>query len=432
MTRLATAGFFLLAPWLLATPVVLAAPTETLFAQGVTAFKAGNYATALRYFQQAQAAGFNQPTLFYNLGVSYYKLGRYAEAEEAFRAVARTPQWAPLAYYNMGLAAYQRGEHTAAAVHFQRAWRDAEDEKLRTLALMMSERVDIAATRRPPPNVALSLGYDSNVTLTTDSRALQTSQESDLFVELSVFATGRWDDGRDGRRWDAGFYSLKYEDVEGFDLNQLLLGADKLGTIGAWRTGLSGQWQYLWFDGRGFLQIASLRLEGLRELPDERDLRLSLQVNRIDEVDAVFEFLSGWSQELDVSTAQRAGDGRLRWGLTLEFNQREDLMIGSEFFSQSPTRYTVWLDGSWPVAERWSVEPVVRYSRSRYADPDRRENGLVRTRADEQVEFTLRLGRRLRADWHLVGEYSYIDNDSNFNTFSYARYLAMIRLVRPF
>lgn len=417
-------GYFL-------APSVFAASADELFARGVAEFKAGNYAKALRYFHEAQIGGLDRPALFYNLGVSYYKLGRYAEAEQAFLAAARDSRWAPLAYYNMGLAAYQRGERTVASAHFRRAWRDAEDNKLRALALTALERIDRAAAARPQAELALRMGYDSNVTLTRDSETLRTAQEPDAYTELSAFATGRWGNGSDGIRWDAGLYGLSYRNLDDFNFTQALVGADKLGTIGAWRTGLGGRWKYRWLSGRGFQRVASLRLHGRREWPDESDLRLSLEVSRVDAVDSRFEPLAGSRVALDLSTARRAGDGRLRWGISVTSDQREDFTDETRFFSFSPTRYTAWLDGSWRFAESWRVEPVIRYGQSRYADPDR-HSGLIERRADERAAFTLRLKRRLNVDWRLVGEYTYIDNNSNFREFSYVRSLVNVGVARSF
>lgn len=419
-------GFFL-------ALAAFAGSADELFARGVAEFKAGNYAKALRYFHEAQIGGLDQPALFYNLGVSYYELGRYAEAEQAFLSAARDSKWAPLAHYNMGLAAYQRGERAVASAHFRRTWRDAEDNNLRALALIALERIDPAATERPQAELALRMGYDSNVTLSPGSETVRRAEESDAYAELLAFATGRWGNGSDGIRWDAGLYGLSYRDLDDFNFTQALVGADKLGTIGAWRTGLGGRWIYRWLSGVGFQRVASLRLHGRREWPDESDLRLSLEVSRIDAVDPQFESLTGSREAFDLAMGRRAGDGRLRWGLSVTSDQREDLTSddGTQFFSFSPTRYTAWLDGSWPFAGSWRVEPVIRYGQSRYADPDR-HSGLIERRADERAAFTLRLKRRLNVDWRLVGEYTYIDNDSNFQEFSYVRSLVNVGVARSF
>lgn len=408
----------------------LAATGNELFASGVTAFKSGNFRLAVDDFQQALAAGLDSPTLQYNLGVSLYKLGRYTEAEAAFRACARDPAWAPLASYNMGLSAYQRGAPAVAEEYFEDARRTADTDEVRTLASAMLERLGTRSSRTRAILTAAA-GYNDNVTLTANNQTLQTTRQPDSFAELLATATGGWGSGSSAPRWDASLYNVSYRELTENNITELLLGASQPAVLAKWRLDAGGQWQYVLREGQRFQQIGSLRFEGSREWPSRREVRIALLFSTIDALDGDFEFLAGSRQQADVSLAQPAGRGLIRTGIALERNDRKDLTTATEFFSYSPTRYGVRVEGVWPVTTHWRLEPAARYYANRYADPDRRANGVIATREDEYLELSLRAKRRLVLPWQLVAEYTYVHNTSNLPEFTYSQRLILIGVSRP-
>lgn len=430
IVRAAALGCYLLGVGGLA-PAAAADPADALFARGVGAFKSGDFSTAVDYFRQARDAGLDTPALHYDLGVSFYKLGRYTDAEEAFRACADDPGWASLARYNMGLSAYQRGERTRAKEYFEDAWRTADNENIRALASIMLERLGVPS-RRSFGVLTADIGYNNNVTLTADNQTLQTTREADSFVEVLAAATGRWGAGSAAPRWDASLYNVSYRDLTDNNITELLLGASQPGTAAGWHVDAGGLGQYVLRDGHRFQQIASLRLEGTREMSDDREVRVGVMISAIHALDGNFEFLAGSRRQLEASLGWPLGGGRVRAGVTLERNDRKDLTTATEFFSYSPTRYALRLAGVWPFGSSWRIEPAVRYYHSRYADPDRRASGLVATREDEQFEVSLRAKRRLSLNWQLLGEYTYVHNVSNLAEFSYAQRVMLIGVTRPF
>ena len=425
-------GSCLLGFWLLAPVASAATGGNELFTQGVGAFKSGDFASALRYFQQAQSVGLHQPALYYNLGVSLYKLGRYAEAEDAFRTCARDRAWASLASYNAGLSAYRRGRRAAAAEYFERAYLTADSDKVRALALTMLERSDPVAGRRGHGTLALNFGYNDNVTLAAAGQTLQASSESDRFSELIASATGRWRQSAQALRWDTTLYDLRYPRLTDNTITSVALGVSKPTTIAPWFTAIGAQWEDVLRDGQRFQQITSLRLVAVRDRPQGRDLRLSLQLSHIDALDDNFAFLDGSQQQFNVSVAQPLAGGQTRLGVVLERNDRADLATTNEFFSFSPSRYGLWFRGSWPLGAYWRLEPGGRYTHSRYADADRRASGVVATREDDERELALRARYRLTAVWRLLGEFSYVDNRSNFTEFAYTQRVVWIGASRSF
>lgn len=424
-------GWVLLGAWLLA-PAASAATGDRLFQQGVSAFKRKDFASAARYFEEARRAGLDLPTLYYNLGASLYKLGRYGEAEEAFRACARDPLWTPLANYNAGLSAYKRGQRAAAAAYFDRAWRLADSDEVRALAFTMLERTDLAASRRPRGKLTANIGYNDNVTLGSDGQTLQTSSKSDRFTEVFATATGLWGNDRRTLRWEASIYDLRYAHINENGITDIAAALSKPTKLGSWHASFGARWDYVLRDGDRFQQIASLQATGVHDRPDHGDVRLSLEVSRIEALDDNFAFLDGSRQQLDGSLGERVVGGTVRFGATLARNDRADLATSGEFFSFSPLRYGVWFAGSWPLHGYWRFEPRARYTHSRYADADRRVTGVVATREDDEKQLTLRTTYRLTPVWCVFGDYTYLDITSNFSEFSFTQRVISIGVSRPF
>ena len=108
---------------------------EQLFAQGQRAYQQGNLELAVDLYQRAEATGYDDPVLAYNLGVVHYQLRAYEEAEAAFLTAAGTPKLAPLAFYNLGLTARKTDANREAYVWFDQARRHAHaSAKLQRLA----------------------------------------------------------------------------------------------------------------------------------------------------------------------------------------------------------------------------------------------------------------------------------------------------------
>lgn len=423
--------------WLLGASTLAFAASENdsdaFFARGVRAFNEGRYAAAVEHFSQARAAGLDKPALHYNLGAALFKLARYSEAEAAFMACTSDRTWRSLAYYNMGLAAHERGDRALAIQHFNEAARTADSDNVRALATTMLERLGAA----PPPSairgeVAVDAGHNDNVTLSANNQTLQTTREADSFLQFYGKATGGFDLASNALLWDASLYNVSYNQLDDNDVTDVYLALSKPGKAGEWRTEIGIEGEYLWAGGESFQRTASLRLQARRPLTFERDLRVRLRLSAIDAVDKDFDFLTGSRQELDVSISEPFGNGRIRTGISLEQNDRLDLRTTNEFYSYSPTRYGVWVTGSWPIASDWRLEPSAIYDHSRYADPDRRAGGLVGTRKDKYLRLGLRAAFRVSTNWRLLSEYVYLQNNSNFSEFAYHQRVLSVGLSRLF
>ena len=197
-------------------------PESSAFQAGVTAFKQGNYESALDYFHQAQSLGFAKPSLHYNIGVCCYKLGRYQEAEEAFNKTATFPKMAPLAYYNLGVIAEKRSDHDKALYWLHKSYDTAEveDLNLRVLAANALTQIEGKTDNSPWAGYAsVGLGYDDNVELVPDSDFLQASNMDDSFLDVYLSARRFFagDSSSSGSYFQGSLSYLKYAELNEYE-----------------------------------------------------------------------------------------------------------------------------------------------------------------------------------------------------------------------
>jgi len=409
----------------------MAGAAEEAFDHGVKAFLSGDFQVAKQSFERARDAGMDSSALYYNYGSALYKLKRYAEAQAAFAVCARDPAWAALARYNMGLAAFQQGKRAEAAEYFDQAWRYSDDAKLAVLAQTMLERIDPMALWYPRGTFSFSLGHDSNVVLSDSTQSVTAAGKSDTFTELLASTGARLGSGPGAPRWEAALYDLRYSSLKDFGITQVLLGMHVPRRLGSWHSEAGGQGWYILRDGSAFQQMAALMAGSTREWASNRALRFDLRYDRIESLDDNFQFLDGQRLGIGATATQPAGAGWLYYGVMYEQHNRKDLAVGGEFFSYSPSRAAFWAKGSWPLAARWRLEPMVRSQFSRYADEDVRTGGVVQTREDHEWHAGFLVRYRLTDAWRLTGEYNYFSNRSNFDEYSYTRRLLLIGVMRP-
>jgi len=408
-------------------PVSAAADGGQPFEEGVRAFRAGDYQAALRSFLDARQAGLDTPGLRYDLGATYYRLGLYAEAEREFQALAPDPSWAPLAHYNLGLTAQRAGRPQQAMEYFEQAHRTTTDPNLRTLAATALERLG-GEPPSPGTSAAVSLagGYDSNATLSPDAAAVGVSHQGDRFVEALAAASHRLA-GNSAHGWLAygGLVLRKYEDLSQFDLAGSRAGLSYESDSGRVQTSIGAYFDTAYIGGDRLEQVASVDAQARRRLDAGGELRGSYQFGHIAGGGG-FEYLDGSRQRLSADAGFTLASALLRVGYQLELNHRRDLQQGSEFFSASPTRHSLFASVALRNLAGWEADARGEYRVSRYGDPNLVDAGtlgtLEVTRKDQRYGFALRANRRLSAPWRVFIDYSYYRNESNLDTYDYSRH----------
>jgi tetratricopeptide (TPR) repeat protein len=412
------------APWQRAGAVADGAQAAE---QGVQAFRAGDYQAALRAFLDARQAGLDTPGLHYDLGATYYRLGRYAEAEREFEALAPDPKWAPLANYNLGLTAQRAGRRQQAVDYFEQTYRTTTDPNLRTLAATALER--LGGTPPTPGTsavVSVAGGYDSNATLLPDAAAAGVSHQGDRFVEALAAASHRLA-GNTARGWLV-YGSLgvrKYRDLSQYDLAGSRAGLSYETDSGPLQTSVGGYFDTEYFGGNRLEQIAVLDVQARGRLGAGRELRARYQAGHVVGGGG-FEYLDGWQHSLSADAGFALAPAVVRFGYQLELNHRRDLQQGSEFFSASPTRHSLFAAVALRDVGAWQADARGEYRISRYNDPNVLNGGALEvTRKDNRYGLALRANRRLSAPWRAFVDYSYYRNDSNLDTYDYSRHQLM-------
>ena len=206
-------------------PPCATAATAQDWDAGTRAFAAGNFESALLFFETARETGVQGPAVYYNIAVCQFELGRYEDARTTFRHIADNyPDMRGLAEYNMGLAQRRLGDPGAARQHFINAWDlSAGDEKLRSLSAAMLDELE----PDDPPNrygaFALRVGHDDNVAL-RDSLGLPAGVTSESpLLELFASLSGT-PPGLDALALDASVYTIAYTDADEFDQTEFRLG----------------------------------------------------------------------------------------------------------------------------------------------------------------------------------------------------------------
>ena len=165
---------------------------EKLFTQGQRAYRQGDMELAVDLYARADAAGYDDPVLSYNMGVAQYRLGNLDEAHAAFLTAAGTPKLAPLAFYNLGLVARKTDDPRDAYVWFDQARRHPHaSEKMQGLSrkamasVEKPRRSEIPEAFTQPERVRLTdhLLFSIDTGFATDSNIYRSP--SDSYVDLS-------------------------------------------------------------------------------------------------------------------------------------------------------------------------------------------------------------------------------------------------------
>lgn len=389
----------------------LAATAETVFQQGVSAFRQQEYARARDAFEQALHRGLATPGLHYNLGVTYYRLGEYALAAQQFQRLTAIKKWRALAYYNLALVAEKRGSPEEALRRYGQV-ADGGDARLADLARRALLRLQGPALPHWV-SVSLSYGHDDNVTLIPDAAV---AGESDSLREGFVI----------GRRYfspdwslEGVAYGLRYDDFSQFDTT--LMGAElhRQARRGEWRLdhalGAAGQW----LDQEHCQTIFNLESRADRSLASGQTLLLQAELARIH-ADDPFGYLQGWRLRAQARWLQSSGAAQWQWGYRLEANERDDRAAGEDFSSFSPQRHRLRGAGQWPLTERLTLRGTVGYEFSHYDDLYRLD-GEGRRRQDRRLTASARLDMDLMEHWRLFGKYTRTRNSSTLDFYDYQR-----------
>jgi hypothetical protein len=143
-----------------------------------------------------------------------------------------------------------------------------------------------------------------------------------------------------------------------------------------------------------------------------------------------YESAKAATPEVDYAAGQGI-KGRLRlkhssgtgiFYLTGQYEQYDlhDRVVGSDFYSYSPTRQILHLKYRYLSNPAWRLETSLRYRHSEYADPNR-IGGEVKRRIENQFKVAVTLGYIVTPHATLQLGIEHTDNRSNWDRYTYQR-----------
>jgi hypothetical protein len=144
-----------------------------------------------------------------------------------------------------------------------------------------------------------------------------------------------------------------------------------------------------------------------------------------------YEYLDGQRHRMDLAQDFLLGEFQVRAGYEAEMNDRRDLQVGEEFYSQSPLRHGPFLRLSRTLTPDLTLELNAAYRHSRYRDLNRFVQGTT-VDAERRVDNLAYVGLAARLKtgraWGLYLDYRYTDSHSSLDTYDYTRHTALLAL----
>lgn len=402
---------------------------KALFSSGIQAFNNGDLEKARRYLEAAGEQGLTTRSLIYNLGVVYYRLELYDQADKTFRQLLTTSQKA-LALYNIGLIALAREDKEGALDAFTQVLDADPKQNLETLASKQLERLGARTSPKPDRTrwiglLSMAGGYEDNIALFPDSAPARLDSG---FIETLAAASGYvHGDGSAGVRSDLKLFARQYPSEHAFDLNIAQADASWVQQIspGQISAGIGGD--YIWRDRRSRERRARL-VAGFRNrhclgvLAGSQCTVKAEVMQVLPEKD--YDAYRGQLYRLDMRYQARQGDWKAELRYRAEYNNRNNLDRGEEFFSVSPERHGLNTALSYAATARLSVEAGAGFRFSYYRHPHQLripDGTLIIRREDKRYDLSLAASYKAFENTSVTLDLDHTANHSNIDRYKYDR-----------
>lgn len=132
----------------------------------------------------------------------------------------------------------------------------------------------------------------------------------------------------------------------------------------------------------------------------------------------MFSGIEGSRQRLEVRHRWNSIDRSFLTRLQFETNDRADPGV-------SPDRFRLSFDYRYSPQRGWGYDAGVGFHSSDY-------NGIDPARTEDLMSLRLGISRMINADWQLLLDYQFSDNDSSDSVFTYDRNRLTLGMLRIF
>ena len=422
MNKLIMNKYFLSALILLFSSELLAT-ADSDYALGVEAYKAGDNATAVTYFESAMKQGMDSIALQYNLASSYYRVGRLKDAKKTFKQLHETVEMRDIAGYHLGLIAIQEKDGSLARSHFNAIVSSGKDEKLITL----SKKHLAALTKKEArwkSHFTFNLGYDDNISSVSGDSVLDKADNFyQLFASTDLLITGKRAEGWSA---NASIFGIEYGDNDSNDQYYLTLGLRRAMKLKDWNTSATLNLSKSTYGGDDFQTISKLDIKGRKPISKKERIYLRYQAEDINSDQAIYDYLAGWRQRGRIEYRHYSGNNIKHLYYELELNDRGELVTLTDTYDYSPTRHTIRAKYTHILKKLWWLTGDVSYRMSDFP------TSATTDREDDEWKFALSADYHIDPTFKLTAKYQYIDNASTVDQYNYDKSIIKIGLSKLF
>ena len=408
----------LLLVWMLDAFAVQGASADNLFKQGLEAHKNGNYAQAVELIRLARDAGLDNEVLAFNLGSALYRMQDYASALREFERIPKASPLHPRAYLSLGLIAVKQQRLSDAREIF--AYLQQHDiPQISNMASTMLQRLDKA----DPPVfgnafglLGFSVGLEEKTLDPTTQNPVSTKNnvylESMLMGSIDIFPLKK-----NRLQAQAMLYALR--NVPSSDYDLVLGSADMekrfhfFSSYQDIKIGLGG----LIMGYRPYSLEPHFEINLGKHIANHFEVSGELSISQHIPVDSQYDEIAGYQHKAELLWQWKFYDNRLRLSYRFEVNQREDLSSSLGYRLYSPTRHRFSVDFSLSRSSVLSPRYVFEWRSSSYAGVGTDSLDREDVRRRHKIVVSLNVSKYLS----IVGDVSFIENRSNYETNTYDR-----------
>ena len=392
--------------------------------KGHAKYKAGEYAEALKYYHLAEKNILENENsidykLAYNLGITLYRLGQYQKSEQYLnQSIKLNPQYGS-AYLNLALAQIKLNKLSEARFSLEFLVNNSQSTFLMNAANKLLSRLDEENSVNIPFIFFAWLGAEDQ----GDSIAGEpVSHESNSFFEFMILYTKQInDDYKNGYGLTANMFSILYEHDREYNLYLFSLGVDKRFTHNRFLFKSGFDLAQSYFGSTAYQRTLGINLNAQYKVNKQLKLKTRLFAGKIHSLAKKYDYLNGYQVKARSSIVYKMDYFQeLIPRIEFEYNDNEDIKTDTLTSSQSPGK--IKLDMAYKIKHGlpWIYKAKMGFRYSRY--PGKYISSIYNERrVEKQISIKLGLEKTLSKKLSMLLDYSYSNNQSTIDVFSYEK-----------